>query len=658
MTEGSSSVETVSDRLLDVTAVGLATWTAVYHLCLAARLGTTVAVVLEALLLLGAAALLLRHPHRTVLVDAREPAAPATRAPGPRRFLVPVLLASAFVAALGTALDAPWAVVWIGWLAAAATGCWWAWSRRDPSPAGAPEPAGPPSGWTAAVVLAWAVGLGVLSVWALRPNPDDLFYVNLSQWVASHGSFPIRDTIFSDLRYPMANWPPVASYDGLVGTLARLTGARAAGVEYQLVPPVATFLAVLALWRLLRAWRVRHVALVLSVAMVFLLFDGTSSYGSPGNLFVTRLWQGKVILLCLLVPLLLTWALAYVERPTRRNAVWLAVGGAASVALSTTAIFLVPLVALAGMAPLVRRPGGGTRRALGGFAAMAAYPLAAGVATLALGGRSADDFGARRQYRFDGSFIGHAVFLDGVVALLGVAAVLLGVLLVPHRDARVTTGLLVLATGVVLIPGVTRLSYDVIGLGPTLWRVSWGLTLAALVGLGAVRLGRLVPRRWGPAAAAAVVAVLLVTLAPPSLGRATGTRLTAPWHWQRSDASRTAAAAVLAGSEPGDVVLAPDDLSITITITQTEVKTVAPRDYYMDYLRDVASFHYRDRLTLVHFVDREGRWDAARVDAALRVVGVRTACVYDEEPDRVAALRSAGFRPLVRTSSFTCLRRM
>ena len=195
----------------------------------------------------------------------------------------------------------------------------------------------------------------MLATFTLRPNPDDLYYLNLSQWVAEHGSFPLRDTIFADLTYPMSNWPPVASYDALVGAAAHLLGTQAATIEYVVVTPLATALSVLALWRLLRAWRAPHLALTLSAALVFLLLDGTSSYATPGNLFLTRLWQGKIILLCLLVPLLLVYALRYVERPSRSTGAWLLLGGIASVALSTTAIFLTPLIALAGAAPLLPR---------------------------------------------------------------------------------------------------------------------------------------------------------------------------------------------------------------------------------------------------------------------------------------------------------------
>ena len=72
----------------------------------------------------------------------------------------------------------------------------------------------------------------------------------------------------------------------------------------------------LALWRLLRAWRGRPLWLALSMALLFLLLDGGSGYASPGTLFLTRLWQGKVILLCVVVPTLLVYALQIVEHPT------------------------------------------------------------------------------------------------------------------------------------------------------------------------------------------------------------------------------------------------------------------------------------------------------------------------------------------------------
>ena len=663
MAQGRAATSTAMwcDRLLDAVVALLATWTLVYHACLFLRLDVAWAVGLE-VVALAACALLTRWlaepgtPER-VAPPAQSPPA----APGWAVSLPMVTATAAAVAALSMAVSAPWLLVWVPWLVAAGAGAWWAF-RTLTAASGSGDDDGLVEGrGEVAVVLGWAVALAALATFTLRPNPDDLYYVNLSQWVAEHGTFPLRDTIFADLTYPMSNWPPVASYDGLVGAVAHLAGTRAGSVEYLVVPPLATALSVLALWRLLRAWRVRQVAVVLSVALVFLLLDGTSSYGSPGNLFLTRLWQGKVILLCLLVPVLLVSALRFVERPSRSTGLRLVLGGVASVGLSTTAIFLTPLIAFAGTAPLLPRS---RARAAAGFALMAAYPIAAGVATKVLGGRSADDFGARRQYRFDPSWFGHEIFLTGPIAALAVVSVLVGCLLVPSAAARVTTGLLALATGVVLVPGMTRLSYDVTGLGPTLWRVSWGCTVAALVGLSVVRGGAWLHRRyahtwlrhrWSSGVAATVALALLVASGSPIWAGDTGNQWRAPFHWERTPGSRYVADRVIADVGPGGLVLAPDSLAITIAVTTTDVKTVAPRDYYLHYLRDVPSFHYRERLTLVDFANEVGPWRQREVSRALRVLHVDVACLATRDVRRVRALQRAGFTPMLATDHFRCL---
>ncbi len=486
----------------------MATWTVVYHICLVARLGVGWALLMEALALAACGFWLVRR-RRTSLAPPGHPdvgrliwssrTADVRLSPDRRlrlarldRTLVILTVALAAAAAVAMAVNAPWVLVAAAWLLAAGTGTSWAllslWV-----PSGDPglglQSSGEPGGSapaverrSAIVALVWAAGLAVMSLCLLRSNPDDVYYVNLSQWVTDHGTFPLRDTIFANLVYPMSSWPPMASYDALMGTVARLAHVRAAAVVYIVAPPIVTLLSVLAMWRLLRAWQVKSVSIALSSALVFLLLDGASPH-APGTLFVSRLWQAKVVFLCLMVPVLLMYAVRYVERPDRERAGWLFVGGVAAVGVSTSAMFLVPVIAAAGAAPLVLRS---TRRAVAGFAAMAAYPLAASVVTKAVGGRSADDFN-QKLTRFDPDWFGHEVFHDGVTALIAVSAVLLGVLLVPHPLARITTGLLAMCVGITFIPGFTHLSFDLVGLGPTLWRMTWVVTVAALVGVAATR---------------------------------------------------------------------------------------------------------------------------------------------------------------------------
>jgi hypothetical protein len=651
------------DRLLDGVVVLLATWTVAYDVCVLLRLGTGVALLIwmVTLVVAGFGLHAAAAPDDVAPVDSEPSDPPREGTARVDRTLRGVAIGAALIAALAEGLSWSWFSVWVPWFLAGGCGVVWA-SRRlgrrsEPLPA-SPPPA--PAGGTGLAVLAWAFALAAFSLWTLRPNPDDLFYVNVSEWVAVHGDFPVRDTLFSDLLYPMANWPPVASYEGLVGMAARFTDAGAATVEYVVVTPTATFLAVLTLWRLMRAWRVRRVIPVMSTALTLLLLDGTSSYATQGNLFLTRLWQGKVILLCVLVPYLLVHSLRYVERPSPTRLPPLLLGSVAAVGLSTTGIFLVPVVAAAGMAPLaLRQP----RRALLGFLALATYPLGAGAVTIALHGRSADEFGERRLYRFDAPWIGHQLLLTELVGFVVVLAVLLGALLVPHPQARLTTGLLALAMGYVFVPGAMRASYDVTGLGPTLWRLSWGVPVAALVGILAGYGGSRLLQRWHvlrrPAVATVVPCVvtmaLLAVFGRPIWAPETGTEIRSPFHWQRTYSSRDVAARVLGAAHPGDIVLAPDALSITIAVTTTAVKTVAPRAYYMAYLEDEATFHYSERLALVRYVNDDSSRAGRGIAHDLRVVGVAVACTMRSDHHRFDVIRNAGFRPFVRSQYYRCL---
>jgi hypothetical protein len=134
----------------------------------------------------------------------------------------------------------------------------------------------------------------------------------------------------------------------------------------------------------------------------------------------------------------------------------------------------------------------------------------------------------------------------------------------------------------------------------------------------------------------------------------TSTDLVAPFHWQRSADSRHVVAWILARPDPGRLVLAPDGLAITLAVTSTDVKTVAPRDYYLTYLRDEPAFRYEDRLLLVDFVNGvpDRRED---IGASLRALDVGVACVYRTDLRGFALLRASGYQPALTSTSYRCL---
>jgi hypothetical protein len=114
---------------------------------------------------------------------------------------------------------------------------------------------------------------------------------------------------------------------------------------------------------------------------------------------------------------------------------------------------------------------------------------------------------------------------------------------------------------------------------------------------------------------------------------------------------------ILQVTHPGDLVLAPDSVSITLAVTTTEVRSVAPRGYYMDYLNGAPGFHYRARRALVHYVNDYGPAHKPGLAHDLRVVGVQVVCTPAADLERYSQVRSAGYTPFLTTTYYRCLQR-
>jgi hypothetical protein len=105
------------------------------------------------------------------------------------------------------------------------------------------------------------------------------------------------------LNSPYGGGVPIASIESLLGVVAHMTGLRAGAVTYLVATPVFTALSVWAIWRLVRRWAPRRALGVLLVAIAFLMLSGDSMLG---NFWIVRMWQGKVMAVTFLMPLI--WA--------------------------------------------------------------------------------------------------------------------------------------------------------------------------------------------------------------------------------------------------------------------------------------------------------------------------------------------------------------
>lgn len=610
-----------ADSVLDACVIGLASWTLSYQLCLITRWGARTAAVVAAVVAIST--LLALRLVRDRESEGESAPDAAVRRAGRRwhLFVVPVPIVAAALFAFS---DGPWRVVWSVWFLAALLGLFVAHQRWAVATTAHRFGAG---GW---FVVALAGAASYLSLVVLRPDLDDVHYVHLSTWIAQHGRFPLRDTLFGDQSLPALYWPPIDSYPALNGTIGMLLGISAPTVVYLVVPPIATTLAVLAMWRLMRAWKVPAPALAVGLGLVFLLWDAQTGFRldypgtwrtTAGNFFLARMWQGKVVFCCLAVPLLYVYLQRYVTRPDRRTLVLLVAVSVASVGLTTSAVFVVPLLALGALAPVAFRL---PWRALAGCAAAAGYPLSAGVVILAVDGHTPDRY-VKDQIRSDQ--LAHFVLGAGAFGALGLLAALLAWRMIGDPVGRVMAAGAALLAAIVYAPGVGDLIYDVTGLTRTQWRLMWILPLGSLVGALAVGVANALRGRTMRYAAVVAIGVVFATAGTSIWSTTNQATIAAPrWKMWQVDIDDAADVARITG--PGDVVLIPERTALALAVTDAKVAQVSPRALYTGALHDHPGGYAEERMRLQSFADN--RLDPlawATLQADIRLLGVDLVCV-------------------------------
>jgi hypothetical protein len=640
----------LGDRVLDAALLGFAGWTLVYHVCVTLRLGAGLALALALPVVAAAVA----AAWRSRLPPGAAPEEPSV-VPVPvavRYAGIAVGLAAAYLFAYR---GADWPVVWALWATGAACGLLWLVGRRD-RPAAERVVHG---GWLErAVTAGWMAALALLALLTLNPDDDDSYYVRYAAWIADEGVFPVRDIMFGDQVFPALYWPPAGSYDPLLGALGRLTSLPVPDLAYFVVPPLASALAVLALRRLLRSWSVAALPVALSVALVFLLASSQLNQ-TYGAFFIGRIWQGKTLLLVLLVPLLIALLHEFGQRPTRAGAARLFAAGVAGVGLSTTAIFLVPVIAAGAMAALAVRS---VRTAAAGLAAAVAYPAGAAVVTKLTGGRVPDQY-------VDADLalpkLVHLVLGYNVFAVLAVGALMIAPALIPRPLAARMTAATVLLVALLYAPGVPLAIFHATDLGRVLWRLNWALPVAALVGVLAVALVRArVPPPLKLLPAAALVAVMVVFARPPWDDQSARGLEWPPVH-KRFPEELRAAEATLDAAGPGDLIWATRKVSQTVGLLEPDVTTVNPRGFFVTALDGEPALQAdaRKRLHILIQYGPEGlpgsgpgRIGYPRALEDLRALGVDLACPPREDAQLLTALGVGGWRRVGESAEVVCLR--
>lgn len=503
---------------------------------------------------------------------------------------------------------------------------WWSYSRAARSHTAdiASTESVEPAGWEHAVAAATSLGLGVLGSFLLVPNADDVFYVNRATWIANHGVPPINDTVFSADKLPPVSDGGIQtpSVEALQGSLAHAFHAQAAGVAYLAFVPVLSALVGWALWRLVRAWAPRRHALVLLVAVLFILVSGQ---GIVGNYSIGRIWQGKVAACAVLLPLVWTYFTKVVQE--RRSTLMLFVAGIVFVGLTTTSALLSPLIfAAALVAALVLR----SKPLAWAAGAFVAAPLVNGLVQkfgpTPVGSTSSVASPASEVFTL-------AFGASTALAVVGVLGVALGPTVMRSR-ASVIAMCAALTTLGALVPGVLQVADMVTGAGPVIWRLAITAPIAVLVGLLASLPLVPIPTSsgLGPRLTAAVPGLVVLVLVCWFLASATwlweakvGGSLTSSPTWKVDQSALSDLRAVQRlDVPPGRWLLPPAEMQI-MAISTVGPFAVVPRSFYLTNL--ATSEDDRSRRSTLLRLSAGNAPAPHKVTSALRHLDVSLACV-------------------------------
>jgi hypothetical protein len=576
------------DSLGDFAVLGFAAWTVLYHVGLIFDLPTDALLIAWFASLAGVLWYTLRPSRDRTAASADGSGVSFTLSMPLMIVAVGLAMASGIVLAFGGS-----GLWWTGWalaVAAAAVGVVSAVRTRATATA-APQAIAVPAVGTVLALLT-SVGFAVLSVFTLHSDADDTFYVNRAAWVADHGTIAVRDTIFTDQRLPAIRGAgvPVASIETLQGAIAHAFQLAGGTVVYLVTPPVGTLLAMWSLWRLTRSWAQRRLGLCYAAAIVALLWSGAGP-AEMGLYILSRMQQGKVIFLAMLIPLIYLYLTEWTRRRESKDAVMLAASGVAAVGFTSSATFLVPLICATVVVPLLLCR---DVRTAAGAALPAVYPVAVGI-VVHFTYSAIDPHGTS----YTAAKAMHYVCGTGGLALVGWTAVFTAVWLARDSAARLVTAGIGAGLVVVLAPGVLALMNDATGAHAVLWRTVWIAPIPVMVGLlASVPLPSRIAWAGAVPAAGLIVALVLVGLPFWAAGNRVSFTSMPTWRYLPAELHR---ARQIADRKLDGPVLAPPSTMRALDLVTTRVHAVSPKLQYVPLVTEPAADR-RARLLLARVI--------------------------------------------------------
>src|SRR5947207_4816259 len=228
------------------------------------------------------------------------------------------------------------------------------------------------------VLLFLVITAPIITYVAHRPDVDDAVYVGTAADAVAHPELAVlsHDALYGDQKFPlMLPSYAVESYELLIALIARLLGGPPILWAHAVVPTILAALVPIAWFRLMQILAPR--GYVVATVLALLLLSLPAEFRGFGNFAFVRLFQGKALFVSIAIPLLFCFAWEFIETGRKRMWILSLACAIASVGLTASAIFVVPLAL--GLACLSCWRRGVTKRVMLAFLP-AFYPLICGLA--------------------------------------------------------------------------------------------------------------------------------------------------------------------------------------------------------------------------------------------------------------------------------------
>ncbi len=453
------------------------------------------------------------------------------------------------------------------------------------------------------VVMLCIVALGVTLV-AHRPDADDSFYLSVVAGALDH---PEQTILRYDDMYGEPNLPllesayRLKSYELLLASLNHALGLPAKTMYYLFFPSLFAVLAVGAHWLALREIGGSYAWLGTAVVVLVLIVWG-DEHRTFGNFAFVRLFQGKAVLVSVIVPAAVFFASRFARNRTWRNWLLLAAVQITALGISPSAVVVAPLASAAYLlaaATSSRR----SKLVVEGLSA-SVLVIVAGVTIFAMMPIEGDV--PRSMDALEKLVVSAGAGIDTVLGHPVRRAIALFVLLVTpfllsaerrHRVLNCYVLILVLIIMNPVLPGMLGIVTQ-----RFTWRVFWAVPFPLLMGLLAQRLAAYRGPERHIIMAGAVAAGILFVLTP-------GTWTVSPANETRLDFPRfkvnpeyDIAQSIIENTSPADLVLAPYEVAQWLPTFSNHPRLVGIRPHYYHVLAASGSDEMQERKMLMHFV--------------------------------------------------------